>query len=200
MGVPVVALAGPSIVSRITPSILSAMQMPEWIARSDEEYVRIAVQAARDLPGLRACVPSCARGWPDRRLAMYGATRASRVHLPHHVAALVRQPGGRLRRAATGVARDGARRSRHRCGRWPAQPSGHCNAYRQAIEDDRGSRRLHMNLGIALQAARDLGGRSRPTRRRSNWMRVTPRRAQPGHGAPGPSANTLMQRPISAPH
>ena len=47
-----VALAGPSIVSRITPSILSAMKMPEWIAQSDEQYVRIAVQAAQDLPGL----------------------------------------------------------------------------------------------------------------------------------------------------
>ncbi|MBI3370706.1 MAG: tetratricopeptide repeat protein [Betaproteobacteria bacterium] len=52
MGVPVVALAGASITSRITPSILQVLQMPEWIAHSDEEYVRIAVNAARDLPGL----------------------------------------------------------------------------------------------------------------------------------------------------
>ena len=52
MGVPVVALAGENIASRITPAILTALQMTEWIARSDEEYVRIAVQAARDLPTL----------------------------------------------------------------------------------------------------------------------------------------------------
>ena len=52
MGVPVVALNGPTIPSRITPSMLTVLGMPEWIARSDEEYVRIAVQAARDLPGL----------------------------------------------------------------------------------------------------------------------------------------------------
>lgn len=52
MGVPVVALAGENIASLITPSILTALQMTEWIAPSDEEYVRIAVQAAQDLPRL----------------------------------------------------------------------------------------------------------------------------------------------------
>ena len=52
MGVPVVALGGKNIASRITPSMLTALRMTEWIARSDEDYVRIALQAARDLPGL----------------------------------------------------------------------------------------------------------------------------------------------------
>lgn len=52
MGVPVVALAGATIASRITPSILTVLQMPEWIARSEEDYVRIAIEAARDLTRL----------------------------------------------------------------------------------------------------------------------------------------------------
>ena len=52
MGVPVVALNGTTIPGRISASILSALGMPQWIAGSDEEYVRIAVQAARELPGL----------------------------------------------------------------------------------------------------------------------------------------------------
>jgi len=52
MGVPVVALNGRTLSSRITASMLTVLGMPEWIARSDEEYVRVAVQAARDLPGL----------------------------------------------------------------------------------------------------------------------------------------------------
>ena len=52
MGVPVVTLSGSTVASRLSASILTALGMQDWIARSDEEYVRIAVQAARDLPGL----------------------------------------------------------------------------------------------------------------------------------------------------
>jgi predicted O-linked N-acetylglucosamine transferase (SPINDLY family) len=52
MGVPVVTLRGSTIPSRITSSLLTALGMTEWVAHSDEEYVRIAVDAARDLPRL----------------------------------------------------------------------------------------------------------------------------------------------------
>jgi protein O-GlcNAc transferase len=52
MGVPVVALNGTTISGRIAASMLTALDMREWIAGSDEEYVRIALEAARDLPGL----------------------------------------------------------------------------------------------------------------------------------------------------
>jgi len=52
MGVPVVALNGTTLSGRIAASMLTALDMQDWIAGSDEEYVRIAVEAARDLPRL----------------------------------------------------------------------------------------------------------------------------------------------------
>ena len=68
MGVPVVTLAGASLASRLSASILTALGMQEWIARSDDEYVRIAVQAAADLPALERL-----------RLALRGRMAASAV-------------------------------------------------------------------------------------------------------------------------
>jgi predicted O-linked N-acetylglucosamine transferase (SPINDLY family) len=47
MGVPVVTLRGSTVASRITSSYLTTLGMTEWIAGSDEEYVRIALKAAR---------------------------------------------------------------------------------------------------------------------------------------------------------
>jgi predicted O-linked N-acetylglucosamine transferase (SPINDLY family) len=52
MGVPVVTLMGGTLPSRISASFLNALGMPEWIARTDEEYVQIALAAAQDLPRL----------------------------------------------------------------------------------------------------------------------------------------------------
>ncbi|MBV8031274.1 MAG: tetratricopeptide repeat protein, partial [Betaproteobacteria bacterium] len=46
MGVPIVTLAGRTMPSCLSASMLSAMDMREWIARNDDEYVRIAVDAA----------------------------------------------------------------------------------------------------------------------------------------------------------
>ena len=48
MGVPVVTLAGSTPVSRGGVSILSNIGMTQWIARSREEYVRIATDLASD--------------------------------------------------------------------------------------------------------------------------------------------------------
>ena len=61
MGVPVVALNGRTLSGRIGASILSALQMQDWVADSEEQYVDIAVAAARDLQGLanaRAQLPA----------------------------------------------------------------------------------------------------------------------------------------------
>jgi predicted O-linked N-acetylglucosamine transferase (SPINDLY family) len=52
MGVPVVALPGTTIPSRVTASVLTAMGMPEWIAWDEDEYVAIAARWARNVPGL----------------------------------------------------------------------------------------------------------------------------------------------------
>jgi predicted O-linked N-acetylglucosamine transferase (SPINDLY family) len=56
MGVPVVTVPGTRPSSRSTASILSTAGLPEWIASSPEDYVRLAVDFARDealLAGLR---------------------------------------------------------------------------------------------------------------------------------------------------
>jgi hypothetical protein len=52
MGVPVVSLAGRTAVGRAGLSILSNAGLPELVARSPEEYVRIARDLAADLPRL----------------------------------------------------------------------------------------------------------------------------------------------------
>lgn len=54
MGVPVIALAGRLPVSRASLSLLTAAGLPEWVGRDEAEYVRVAVDAARDVPGLAA--------------------------------------------------------------------------------------------------------------------------------------------------
>ncbi len=48
MGVPVITLAGTTSVSRSTASVLSELGLAEWIASTPEEYVRLAVEFARD--------------------------------------------------------------------------------------------------------------------------------------------------------
>jgi predicted O-linked N-acetylglucosamine transferase (SPINDLY family) len=54
MGVPVVTRTGRSAASRGGWSIAANLGMPELVAHSDEDFVRIAVELARDLPRLAA--------------------------------------------------------------------------------------------------------------------------------------------------
>jgi protein O-GlcNAc transferase len=54
MGVPVISLAGEMPVSRGGLSLLSNIGLQELVAFSGEDYVRIAVALARDLPRLAA--------------------------------------------------------------------------------------------------------------------------------------------------
>jgi predicted O-linked N-acetylglucosamine transferase (SPINDLY family) len=58
MGVPVVSLAGPSAVSRVGVSITANLNLlDDWVATSDQHYIRLAVQWANrpeDLQALRA--------------------------------------------------------------------------------------------------------------------------------------------------
>lgn len=49
MGVPVVALAGDRLASRMTASMLAAIGRPEWVARSEDEYIDIAFALAVDV-------------------------------------------------------------------------------------------------------------------------------------------------------
>jgi predicted O-linked N-acetylglucosamine transferase (SPINDLY family) len=50
MGVPVLTVPGARSVSRSAASILSTVGLTAWIARSPDDYVRLAVQFARDTP------------------------------------------------------------------------------------------------------------------------------------------------------
>jgi len=52
MGVPVVTQAGTRAVSRAGSSVLHAAGFPEWVARTDGEYVKIAAELAGNLPRL----------------------------------------------------------------------------------------------------------------------------------------------------
>ena len=54
MGVPVISLAGEMPVSRGGLSLLSNVDLRELVAFSEDDYVRIAVELARDLPRLAA--------------------------------------------------------------------------------------------------------------------------------------------------
>jgi predicted O-linked N-acetylglucosamine transferase (SPINDLY family) len=54
MGVPVVSLAGGQIVSRAGLSQLSNLGLRELVAFTEDEYVKIAVDLARDLPRLES--------------------------------------------------------------------------------------------------------------------------------------------------
>jgi protein O-GlcNAc transferase len=47
MGVPLVALEGLTLVQRLASRVLRVAGLPEWVARSEDEYVRIAVSLAR---------------------------------------------------------------------------------------------------------------------------------------------------------
>ena len=51
MGVPVVSLAGDTHISRVGASILSAAGCPQWIARTDDEFVTIAAKCVRERDG-----------------------------------------------------------------------------------------------------------------------------------------------------
>jgi predicted O-linked N-acetylglucosamine transferase (SPINDLY family) len=52
MGVPVVSLVGSRSVSRAGLSLLSNVGLPELVARNEDDYVKIAVELAADLPRL----------------------------------------------------------------------------------------------------------------------------------------------------
>jgi len=52
MGIPFVTLAGRPSVGRIGSSILEGVGYPEWIARTEAEYIKKAVALANDLPAL----------------------------------------------------------------------------------------------------------------------------------------------------
>ncbi len=54
MGIPIIALRWPTVVGRLSASILTTLGLSGWIAESPEEYVRLAIQKASDLQSLAA--------------------------------------------------------------------------------------------------------------------------------------------------
>jgi predicted O-linked N-acetylglucosamine transferase (SPINDLY family) len=59
MGVPVVTKLGNSLSTRIGGAIMSAIDMTDWIARDDDEYVDIALRSgAERLRAIREKLPN----------------------------------------------------------------------------------------------------------------------------------------------
>ncbi len=54
MGVPLIALRWPTLGGRSSVSILTLLGMTDWIAETEEQYVAIAVEKAKDIQGLAA--------------------------------------------------------------------------------------------------------------------------------------------------
>ncbi|MDD5328413.1 MAG: tetratricopeptide repeat protein [Sulfuricella sp.] len=52
MGVPVVALRWPTLVGRLSASILTTLGLTDWIAETQEQYVELAIRKAQDLTAL----------------------------------------------------------------------------------------------------------------------------------------------------
>ncbi|MEI7455489.1 MAG: tetratricopeptide repeat protein [Nitrosomonadales bacterium] len=54
MGVPVLTLRWPTLVGRVSASIMTTLGLTDWIAQTQQEYVDMAVQKAADLQSLSA--------------------------------------------------------------------------------------------------------------------------------------------------
>jgi predicted O-linked N-acetylglucosamine transferase (SPINDLY family) len=53
MGVPVVVLRGTTLIGRLSTSIMTTLDMTDWVADTPAEYVLLAARKARDLDALR---------------------------------------------------------------------------------------------------------------------------------------------------
>jgi len=49
MGVPVITLRWPTVVGRLSASIMTTLGLTDWIAETQEQYVEFAIQKANDL-------------------------------------------------------------------------------------------------------------------------------------------------------
>jgi len=54
MGVPMITLRWPTVVGRLSASIMTTLGLPDWIAETPEQYVQLAIQKASDLQSLAA--------------------------------------------------------------------------------------------------------------------------------------------------
>ena len=52
MGVPVVTLRWPTLVGRLSASIMTTLELTDWIVETQEGYVDLAIQKASDLQAL----------------------------------------------------------------------------------------------------------------------------------------------------
>jgi protein O-GlcNAc transferase len=66
MGVPVVVKEGNNFVSRMGASFMRAAALPEWVAKDDAEYVKIAARMAKD----RKALLKLKQGLRERQLAL----------------------------------------------------------------------------------------------------------------------------------
>ena len=55
MGVPIVTLMWPTLSGRLTSSFLTILEMPNWIAKNQEDYIEIALKFSMDTTYLKSC-------------------------------------------------------------------------------------------------------------------------------------------------
>jgi predicted O-linked N-acetylglucosamine transferase (SPINDLY family) len=94
LGVPVITIRGQTAAGRAGMSLLKNLGLPEFIADTPEQFVRIAVDLAGDLPrlaSLRSGLRAFARVSPDGCCCVRARNRAG---LPRHVAKVVRNAFG----------------------------------------------------------------------------------------------------------
>ena len=78
MGVPTITLAGSNYVSRMSTAVLSGVGMFEWIAHSEVEYVRLAIEHASRVLELR----NNRQHWRDK---LMGSSLGDPLDLMHHL-------------------------------------------------------------------------------------------------------------------
>ncbi|MGN6704257.1 MAG: O-linked N-acetylglucosamine transferase family protein, partial [Burkholderiaceae bacterium] len=88
MGVPVVTLAGDTPISRAGQSILHGIGLPEFVVRTEDEYVRRAIAVAGDLPRLAALRQTL-------RDRVTPPASSSEIHLARPFEAILRDVWGR---------------------------------------------------------------------------------------------------------
>jgi predicted O-linked N-acetylglucosamine transferase (SPINDLY family) len=72
MGVPVVAKLGNGMASRVAGAIMSAIEMTDWVAADEDQYVEVALRSSQDsLRTIRHALPDLI----DRRCSPAAYTR-----------------------------------------------------------------------------------------------------------------------------
>jgi len=178
MGIPVVTLRWNTIVGRLSASILTTLELTDWIADSTEQYVQIAIDKARDLAALHALRLSLRERLTSSVIgntaayvaaveqeyrALWHRWCAQKNPAPSFAEALAQHQAGRLVEAQAmyqAILRQQPDHAEvlHLLGTLAGQQGDHTGAVafiRRAI-DIQPSAQMHYHLGVTLQTQKQL--------------------------------------------